>query len=229
MVWDAEGPSDGGRQHSPRPLNCGQKSKTTPLMWSSDLGGPGPAPALTWVESHGSPALFCLCRGGRSCGVPEAWPCQRSVRARQGDGEEGETIFVYPIRTPPRGAPSLGCTTGAGVVGGGARRYPPAPHVRPDHRNSHAAKAGGDLSVRLSLHRRRCVQDPDIIVTVSQIMSLQYSPTEVSEDCLYLNVYAPAQAQQGDKLPVRWTAGRPGPPATHTLCYHGSESHNDTI
>lgn len=60
-------------------------------------------------------------------------------------------------------------------------------------------------------------------------MSLQYSPTEVSEDCLYLNVYAPAQAQQGDKLPVRWTAGRPGPPATHRLRYHGNESDNDTI
>lgn len=37
-------------------------------------------------------------------------------------------------------------------------------------------------------------------------MSLQYSPPEVSEDCLYLNVYTPAQARQGDKLPVRWTA-----------------------
>lgn len=53
----------------------------------------------------------------------------------------------------------------------------------------------------------RCVQDPDIIVTVSQIMSLQYTPTEVSEDCLYLNVYAPAEAAPGDKLPVCWDAG----------------------
>lgn len=44
-------------------------------------------------------------------------------------------------------------------------------------------------------------------MAVSQIMSLQYSPTEVSEDCLYLNVYAPAQAQRGDRLPVRCPAG----------------------
>lgn len=42
-----------------------------------------------------------------------------------------------------------------------------------------------------------------MIGTVSQIMSLQISPTEVSEDCLYLNVYAPAEATRGDKLPVR--------------------------
>lgn len=33
-------------------------------------------------------------------------------------------------------------------------------------------------------------------------MSLQYTPPEVSEDCLYLNVYAPAEAQKGGKLPV---------------------------
>ncbi|TWW76180.1 Carboxylesterase 5A [Takifugu flavidus] len=53
-----------------------------------------------------------------------------------------------------------------------------------------------------------CIQDPDIIVTVSQIMSLQYTPTEVSEDCLYLNVYAPAEATRGDKLPVMvWIHG----------------------
>ncbi|XP_029687936.1 carboxylesterase 3 isoform X2 [Takifugu rubripes] len=39
-------------------------------------------------------------------------------------------------------------------------------------------------------------------------MSLQYTPTEVSEDCLYLNVYAPAEATRGDKLPVMvWIHG----------------------
>lgn len=60
---------------------------------------------------------------------------------------------------------------------------------------------------RLRLSILRCVQDPDIIVTVSQIMSLQYTPTEVSEDCLYLNVYAPAGATPGAQLPVRRPAG----------------------
>lgn len=49
----------------------------------------------------------------------------------------------------------------------------------------------------------RCIQDPDVLVNVSQTMSLQYTPPPVSEDCLYLNVYAPAEAQRGDKLPVR--------------------------
>lgn len=52
----------------------------------------------------------------------------------------------------------------------------------------------------MALHR--CIQDPDVLVNVSQTMSLQYTPPEVSEDCLYLNVYAPAEAQRGDKLPV---------------------------
>ncbi|XP_029992389.1 carboxylesterase 3 isoform X2 [Sphaeramia orbicularis] len=53
-----------------------------------------------------------------------------------------------------------------------------------------------------------CIQDPEIIVNVSRIMSIQYNPPEISEDCLYLNVYAPAEAAKGDKLPVMvWIHG----------------------
>lgn len=35
-------------------------------------------------------------------------------------------------------------------------------------------------------------------------MSVQYTPPELSEDCLYLNVYSPAEAAKGDNLPVGW-------------------------
>lgn len=31
---------------------------------------------------------------------------------------------------------------------------------------------------------------------------MQYTPPEISEDCLYLNVYTPVEATKGDKLPV---------------------------
>lgn len=55
----------------------------------------------------------------------------------------------------------------------------------------------------------RCVQDPDVIETVSRVMSVQFRPVEASEDCLYLNVYAPAQAAPGDGLPVGRTARAP--------------------
>lgn len=34
-------------------------------------------------------------------------------------------------------------------------------------------------------------------------MSVQFAPPELSEDCLYLNVYTPAVAAE-DKLPVGW-------------------------
>ncbi|XP_049928356.1 carboxylesterase 3 isoform X1 [Epinephelus moara] len=53
-----------------------------------------------------------------------------------------------------------------------------------------------------------CIQDPEIVVNVSKTMSMQYTPPELSEDCLYLNVYTSAEATKGDKLPVMvWIHG----------------------
>jgi len=48
----------------------------------------------------------------------------------------------------------------------------------------------------------RCIQDPALVAAVSQIMSVEIPVPEMSEDCLYLNVYTPAGAVAGDKLPV---------------------------
>ncbi|XP_051918047.1 carboxylesterase 3 [Hippocampus zosterae] len=53
-----------------------------------------------------------------------------------------------------------------------------------------------------------CIQDSDIIVNVSRMMSVEYTTPELSEDCLYLNVYTQAEAKRGDKLPVMvWIHG----------------------
>ncbi|KAM8891168.1 carboxylesterase 3 isoform 2-T2 [Spinachia spinachia] len=53
-----------------------------------------------------------------------------------------------------------------------------------------------------------CIQDLETIVSVSRAMSMQYTPPEISEDCLYLNLYTPAEATKGDKLPVMvWIHG----------------------
>uniref|UniRef100_A0A8C5D3M0 Carboxylic ester hydrolase n=1 Tax=Gouania willdenowi TaxID=441366 RepID=A0A8C5D3M0_GOUWI len=47
-----------------------------------------------------------------------------------------------------------------------------------------------------------CVQDAEIVVNFSKTILMEFTPPGVSEDCLYLNVYTPAEASRGDKLPV---------------------------
>ncbi|XP_032436813.1 fatty acyl-CoA hydrolase precursor, medium chain-like [Xiphophorus hellerii] len=47
-----------------------------------------------------------------------------------------------------------------------------------------------------------CVQDREIIVNISKALFTNFTVPEVSEDCLYLNVYTPAETTPEVKLPV---------------------------
>ncbi|KAL6479036.1 hypothetical protein MHYP_G00124690 [Metynnis hypsauchen] len=57
-------------------------------------------------------------------------------------------------------------------------------------------------------HPPLCLQDLDVVESVSKIMALSFTPPTVSEDCLYLNVYTPSQRSAAEKLPVMfWIHG----------------------
>ncbi|KAL0968210.1 hypothetical protein UPYG_G00263870 [Umbra pygmaea] len=47
-----------------------------------------------------------------------------------------------------------------------------------------------------------CIQDPVIAQNIVNSMAIDYALPDVSEDCLYLNVYTPKEGVTGEKLPV---------------------------
>uniref|UniRef100_A0A7N5JA73 Carboxylic ester hydrolase n=1 Tax=Ailuropoda melanoleuca TaxID=9646 RepID=A0A7N5JA73_AILME len=53
-----------------------------------------------------------------------------------------------------------------------------------------------------------CLQDSEWMLSDQHFLKVHYPKLEVSEDCLYLNIYAPAHADSGSKLPVMvWLPG----------------------
>uniref|UniRef100_A0A8C0JSZ3 Carboxylesterase type B domain-containing protein n=1 Tax=Canis lupus dingo TaxID=286419 RepID=A0A8C0JSZ3_CANLU len=53
-----------------------------------------------------------------------------------------------------------------------------------------------------------CLQNSVWLLSDQHFLKVHYPNLEVSEDCLYLNIYAPAHANTGSKLPVMvWFPG----------------------
>ncbi|XP_036604057.1 cocaine esterase-like [Trichosurus vulpecula] len=57
-------------------------------------------------------------------------------------------------------------------------------------------------------HPPPCLQDPTLLEKTANIMKLNITIPASSEDCLYLNIYVPVHAKEGDGLPVMvWIHG----------------------
>ncbi|KAF5919692.1 hypothetical protein HPG69_000293 [Diceros bicornis minor] len=63
-----------------------------------------------------------------------------------------------------------------------------------------------------------CLQKAEWLLSDQHTLKVHYPKFEVSEDCLYLNIYVPAHADSGSKLPVRMPAVL-GAPASSFLAW----------
>ena len=78
--------------------------------------------------------------------------------------------------------------------------------IRPPccHKNwSLPGKFADSNSEGFSFPFSRCLQNSEWLFSDQHILKVHYPKLSVSEDCLYLNIYAPAHADTGSKLPVR--------------------------
>ncbi|XP_036689249.1 carboxylesterase 5A isoform X1 [Balaenoptera musculus] len=67
-----------------------------------------------------------------------------------------------------------------------------------------------------------CLQNSEWLFSDQHILKVHYPKLSVSEDCLYLNIYAPAHADTGSKLPVMvWLPGGASETGSASI-FHGS-------
>ena len=52
------------------------------------------------------------------------------------------------------------------------------------------------------MYVNRCVQDASISAVIMANVSLEVKFPDISEDCLYLNIYTPSKPSESRKLPV---------------------------
>ena len=57
--------------------------------------------------------------------------------------------------------------------------------------------------MNLSVFSNRCLQSKELLEGLMTFLSMKVELPDVSEDCLYLNVFAPSHAAPGSDLPVR--------------------------
>ncbi|XP_013010454.1 carboxylesterase 5A isoform X3 [Cavia porcellus] len=99
----------------------------------------------------------------------------------------------------------LGSSTSVNIFLGIPFAMPPLGHLR--FANPEPAMPWNDLRQATS-YPTLCFQNLEWMLVNQRILKVHYPKLEVSEDCLYLNIYAPAHADVGSNLPVMvWFPG----------------------
>lgn len=133
---------------------------------------------------------------------PERW-----VYEHKGEGDWGPCVPGYSIcQATCRPCSETGCTSACRGMGRSEGRHPAATHVKHSCASVVVYHTWRNYIQYLLIKRvsfSRCVQNKKFVLDLLGKLGGIWEIPDISEDCLYLNIYTPANRAHNAKLPVR--------------------------
>lgn len=128
---------------------------------------------------------------------------ERCLSNCEGQGHNRQQLSRSTVCQAPRGPPETGSAPACREMERSERCDQTATHVRCRTTAFQFKHLQLDISmIYWCCGFFRCIQDRQVSVTELKFLAMDVELPEVSEDCLYLNIYTPVKPGKDAKLPV---------------------------